>query len=188
MLRLMATSAALAIASAPAFAGGVVPQPQPPVIPVTPEVSDWTGVYGGLEYAYVRGDYDGDVDDGTFAAVFLGYMYDFGSYVLGAEIAVSGATDWGVGGEFEGDGDQFNTLRLRAGYDAGAFLPYVTLGVNSSFYDTGEGMLYGMGIGVDYALSDNIRIGLEANYQNNDDYEGVNYNLTSISLRLAYAF
>lgn len=187
MTRLTCATAILATLAAPALAGGVAPEPQPPVVAPPPVVSDWTGAYAGLEFGYVAGHYGGDESDqGTYSAVFLGYMHDFGSYVLGVEALFSNPIAWQD--EWEGDDDLMRTYRFRAGYDAGAYLPYVTLGGNHLTYEDGEGFLRGAGVGVDYAVSDTFRVGLDIYYQHNDDFEAEGYDLTTVGLRAAYAF
>ena len=108
---------------------------------------DWTGFYFGLHagYALANIDYggptpnDGWEPSGVFAGVQAGYNWQMDSFVLGLEgdISYGGA----VSGAYVVDGvlfvdenyyvasiDWFGTGRVRAGYDMGGIMPYVTAG------------------------------------------------------------
>ena len=82
--------------------------------------------------------------------------------------------------------------KLRAGYDAGNFLPYATAGVASmdvgglNASDTGS--FYGLG--VDYMMTDSIRVGGEVLKHDFDDFNGtgLNFDATTASLRVAFQF
>lgn len=125
--------------------------------PVAETMHDWTGPYIGLNVGYGWGDqeqnywllqddvtnnYDsGNQDmDGILGGGQIGVNYQIGAFVLGAE------TDFqfsGIEGDFKtSDGYScepvdkctaeigwFGTLRARAGYAFGNFLPYVTGGL-----------------------------------------------------------
>ena len=81
-----------------------------------------------------------------------GYDYDFGTVVIGAELGIS---DFDV---VDGANsiDTVTRAKLRAGYDAGAFMPYVTAGIADldvdglNLRDTGAVD----GLGMDYKYSD----------------------------------
>ena len=67
---------------------------------------------------------------GALYGVHAGYMYDFGRIVAGAEIDWD-ATNINVDVPNSADGvdlDSVARAKLRLGYDAGRFLPYVTAG------------------------------------------------------------
>lgn len=190
MTRLLASTAVLALSATAAFAGGTAPAPVVDVVIADPApTSDWTGLYVGLEYGVIDGTYDGDNDRGHYPAAFIGYMHDFGDIVLGAEAMFAGPVQWP--GEFEGDEDIYRLYRLRAGYDMGSFLPYVTIGGSHTNYvgDDGGGVLAGAGLGVEYAVTDALRLGLDLFYQHNDSFEGDNeYQTTQAGLRISYGF
>ncbi|MDB2368961.1 outer membrane beta-barrel protein [Octadecabacter sp.] len=201
MTKAIFTSAAaltLAIAAAPAFAGNLadpVIAPAPAPIAVAPPVNtggEWGGFYLGasLGYADISEDDSSifDDDDVTYG-IFGGYNYDFGQFVLGGEVELSGFenSDNGV------DVDSVARAKVRAGYDAGRFLPYVTGGYAS--LDTGgdlnasdEGFLYGLGL--DYQVTDSIIVGAEVLQHEFNDFDGTDLDLdaTTVSARVSFRF
>lgn len=161
-------AAPFAMAAGMTTAGGLA-QPVETVAP-TPIIAapvmastDWTGFYAGgqLGYADVTGSGTTDDVDGAIYGVHGGYMYDLGSVVLGGEV------DYDLSSidndNATADLDDILRVKARDGYDAGAFLPYVTGGVvraNTSGPDLEvEGDFYGLGVAYKYA--DNILFGGE---------------------------
>lgn len=189
-------AAPLAFASTFAAAGGlaepvVAPAPTPiPVAAPTPVGSDWTGFYGGLSLGY--GDIDADGVSGDFeGATFgghIGYNYDLGNIVLGAELEAIGSND------FENDESGLeldNVLRakVRAGYDAGAYLPYITAGYAQASVSDDEDDGYFYGIGVDYAFTDTITVGGEYLVHEFEDFnDGGDVTADTFGLRVSYNF
>ena len=191
----------------PAMSGGLsAPIVQPAITPVAvaPVPSaDWTGLYAGASLGYgrlnVRQDGDDDeIDaDGIAYGVHVGYLHDLGSIVLGAELAYQ------IGNFEPDDSDEdadYDTARilLRAGYDAGSFLPYLTAGyATAELADTGlfedmEGPIFGLG--VDYAVSDRILIGAEYLRHDIDSLgdidvpDDADVTIDTLSLRASYRF
>ncbi|WP_323716080.1 outer membrane protein [Paracoccus aminovorans] len=183
-----------------AYAGGyvapVVEQPViTPVETVAPSVGTWDGFYAGLQYGKGTGDLGNRgalADFGDFDAYGLhaGYQKGFGKFVLGGELDYNKVSP----DEVYSDGD-LTRLRLRAGYDAGRFLPYVTLGAakldTDEFSDTG--LTYGLG--VDYKVAEHFTVGAE--YTRNDfkdvlhDSLGVDGNdldMNMVQVRASYKF
>lgn len=189
-------AAPLAFSSSIAFAGGlaepvVAPTPTPVAVAApVPTGRDWTGFYAGASLGY--GDVDADGVTGEFeGATFgghVGYNYDLGSIVLGGELEAKGTND------FENDASGLeleNVLRakVRAGYDAGAFLPYVTGGYAQATVngDDDDGLFYG--VGVDYAFSDSITVGGEYLRHEFEDFDdGGDITADTVSLRVSYNF
>lgn len=167
----------------------VAPTPAPVMVA---SGRDWTGFYAGgsLGYADLEGDDLGDDFSGLVYGGHAGYNYDFGSYVIGAELeGTFGDIDDGAGIDFE------NVLRakVRAGYDAGAFLPYVTAGyaqatVSADGTDIDDdGYFYGAG--VDYAFTDNITVGAEVLQHEFEDFnDGSDVSALTGGLRVSYNF
>jgi outer membrane immunogenic protein len=175
-------------------------------IPASAQSSDWTGLYAGGQFGAANNEItfgDATVDfDGKSYGAHLGYMYDAGRYVLGAEIDLDQTyfdevtiASQGETSKEEADKSTDDTIirmKLRAGYDAGKFLPYVTVGAarrgnvsqyeNSNFY----------GAGVAFLAADNLLIGGEVLKQqlNNDFFKeiGVKATTTTMSLRASYKF
>ncbi|AJE47385.1 outer membrane protein [Celeribacter indicus] len=189
-----AAVAALAV-TAPAFAGGYSePTPEPVITPapVAPVVAgtDWTGGYAGLSAGYGWGDDVADDADDMVYGLFGGYDYDFGNFVLGGELEYSAS-------EIENDVasiDDFTRLKLRAGYDLGSALVYGVVGatyVNADiagedYSDTG----YAYGIGVDYALTDQINLGAELLQNEFDEFDdsGEDLSATTLGARVSFRF
>lgn len=151
---------------------------------------DWTGFYVGL--SAFQGSYsnDGgvtDLGDTDGFGVQAGYLRDFGSFVLGGELAQ-------VWGSYENSTDDWDSTRLKliGGYDAGRFLPYAFAGVADYNIDGGESdtvTIYG--IGARYAISSRFVAGLEYLVSKKDDFDGVpGFDLedSDLSLRLDYRF
>jgi len=197
-------AAALAAVSAPAFAGGLTPAAPEPVVqapvavmPAPVASADWSGAYVGAQLGY--GDFQGESDlgseddlTGQTYGVFAGYQQDLGRFVVGGELAYDDVS--GIGSDTFGiDGDSLISAKVRLGYDAGRFLPYVTLGgaqlaTTGAVDDSDTGYLYGLG--ADYALTDSWRIGVEANQYQFDDFadSGIDISGTNVDLRVSFAF
>ncbi len=186
--------------SAPAFAGGLTePVIAPPVAaPViiaapAPVSADWTGFYAGAQLGFGRLSSDAVADDGEGATygVHAGYLYDLGNIVLGAELDYD-MTDVAFTTPAV-DLDSVARLKLRVGYDAGAFQPYVVAGaaqadVSGAINGTSDGAF--AGLGVDYNLTDSIRLGGEVLAHQFDDLagSGVDVEATTIGIRASYVF
>ncbi len=202
---LLTTTAALSMAAlaGPLMAGNLsepVMTPSPAPMPAPAPVSyggDWTGLYvgGSLGYADVGDDAAVFADDfnGLTYGVHAGYDYDFGTFVLGGELELSGfdVTDSNTATSV----DSVTRLKLRAGYDAGNFLPYLTAGVaqlNTSGAPLGDvddtGAFYGLGM--DYKMTDSIRVGGEILQHDFDDYtgSGINADALTAGVRVAFEF
>lgn len=205
--RVILTAAAALLAAGPALAGGFAPvvdstPPATPVVvppPVTPS-ADWSGPYVGGQLGYGRlsaddgaaGDDLGIEDEDPSGALYglhAGYMFDFGRLVAGAEVDFDGAgidlegvvSDVELGDTpFSVDVGSVRRAKLRLGYDAGQFLPYVTGGIAQVALNSDEiGSLDGetfngnfYGLGVSYALSDRLMVGVEGLRHNFDDFDG----------------
>jgi opacity protein-like surface antigen len=178
-----------------------------PAVVAAPATTNWTGFYAGGQIGYMdyesfatlpplTGDliYDGE---GLTYGVHAGYLHDFGTYVLGAEVeAVFTDVDKALAtGTPAGSVDRNTLVKAKLGYDAGRFLPYFVAGY--SWLDTSlaggapldyEGPAYGLG--VSYLLTDQFMIGAEILRQNLDG-TGTNSqeaDVTSATLRASWRF
>lgn len=184
-----------------ASAGGLsepVAAPAPtPVAPAPAPVAtgrDWTGAYAGgslgfgeLDVPGVTGDFEGLTFGGH-----VGYNYDLGSIVLGGEFEVSGANDFDNSAA-DLELDQVARLKLRAGYDAGNALPYVTAGWAQATVGTAGSDLeddgYFYGLGLDYAVTDTVSVGGEVLRHEFDDFDGAgDVTADTVALRVSYHF
>ena len=197
MIRNIAYTSALLVGTAStAFAGGIaepVVTPAPAVVAAVPMsvASDWTGFYvgGGIGLGEVTAG-AADPLDTTNYNIHAGYMYDMGSVVLGGEIEYERL-------DFDDVGDDFDAsvLRLkgRVGYDAGAFLPYLTVGGARLTIEDGSDVKdngYFYGIGAEYAINSSFRVGgeiLQHEFENFND-SGDDISAKTMALRISYSF
>ena len=185
----------VAAAALPAFAGTLdapAADPSPPTAPAPLPLQalggDWTGAYAGVQLGYgdVNGTGGADGDDGLYG-VHFGYDYDFGTFVLGGEVDYDFA-DIDLNGA--ATVDSVARLKLRAGYDFGRTLGYVTAGVAD--VDTSLGSESGAfyGIGAVYQISDRYTVGAELLEHNFDDISGtgVDADATTFTVRGSIRF
>jgi outer membrane immunogenic protein len=187
-----------AVASAPAFGGGfadpVVEQPVQPVAtaPAPRQTGNWGGFYAGGQIGYGDGSVAGaDFDGGTLGA-HAGYNFDLGGFVLGAEVDGDFARL-----NFDGGPeriDQIIRLKGRAGVDLGDTMLYGTAGVARARLDDGAGGSasdngYFGGIGLDYALTDQIIVGGEALVHRFDNFNGgPSVKATTVRAKMSFRF
>ena len=132
--------------------------------PLAPAYS-WTGAYAGVNFGYGTGSSQGNYNvesagfpiasygfnnmpGGGFAGFQVGYNYQFGSFVLGAETDLQGPgiTDDrsclftclnGFSSRFDQELTWFGTTRVRLGLASGPVLPYITAGAAYGGIKTG---------------------------------------------------
>jgi outer membrane immunogenic protein len=192
-------------------------------MPAYAQSSDWTGFYAGGQFGtldvdttlpltdflpadeivgegFELGDTIAVEIDGTTYGAHAGYMYDAGSYVLGAEIDFDNVNFDEVSATFQGvsfsenvddeTDDSIIRMKFRAGYDAGKFLPYVTVGAArlDSDDENTSGTFYGAGVA--FLAVDNFLIGGEILKHQFDDVfgSGFDFEATTMSLRASYKF
>ena len=197
MKNFMIAAAVASFSASAAIAGGMA-EPTMTVAPAAvapmamPVMSaDWTGFYAGgqigagtVEESTETGTTSGDV---TSYGLQAGYLYDLGSFVVGAEGSYAKLDIDGSDTE-----DYVGRLGVIAGYDAGRFLPYLTAGYANldleNAPDTFDGYYYGAG--VDFAVTSNIRVGVEYLEHKFDDVLDTTDDLSAntTSLKVSYAF
>lgn len=207
--------ASVTILAAPALAGGpvaVTPEPAPVAPAPAPAAFDWSGPYVGLGYGATSGDFDLDplaspplpanprsLTDGSALSLHAGYLFQRGSLVYGAELAISRVADTNLPAPTDGEGvDRIIDLKARAGFAADRVLVYGILGFSQVHWDAPSTEAFSetgpaYGIGIDYAASDRLTIGLEYLARRTSgrfDPPGRDFdlNVDTLSLRLGYRF
>ncbi len=185
--------------AAPAFAGGPVePIPEPVVAaPVAAPVNtggEWGGAYVGAQLGYADVDSNGGgLDgDGVLGGVHAGYRYDFGTAVVGGELDYDTASI-DLGGA-AGELDSVTRLKLMAGADLGRTLVYGTAGYAYAEASVGGASLsddgWFAGLGADYALTDQWRVGAELLTHKFDNFDGsgVDLDVNTVKAKVSFAF
>ena len=195
------TAVILGLTTAPVLAGGLnepvmSPPGAAPIIIAAPapvRSADWTGFYAGaqLGYGQLKSDAIDEDPQDLLYGVHAGYLYDLGNIVVGAELDYD-MTEIGFAAPAV-DLDSVARFKLRAGYDAGAFQPYLTAGVaQASVSGALDGTTDGQfaGLGLDYQLSDSFRVGGEVLAHQFDNLvdSGVDVEATTLTLRASYNF
>ena len=182
---LLASVAALGLVAAGAASAADLPSRKGPIAaPVyMPPAFSWTGFYVGGNAGYGWGNVNangfanvGDLD-GFVGGGQIGYNYQMGQFVIGAEADIQGA-DLGTGRNVFGDSvktEYFGTVRARVGVAFDRFMPYITggwaygnvktsiptLAFSSDRSHTGG---WTVGGGVEYAFTNNLIGGVEYLY------------------------
>jgi outer membrane immunogenic protein len=213
-LRLALITAAFVPAASALAADLDVPPPPPPVEELRPATYDWTGAYVGVWAGATCVDgflhdnsappplpasqiVDWEMDGcGGKGGVMAGYLHQFDSFVVGAEM------DWGMTGEvarnntpgadFAFKMNHLVTGRARAGYAFDDTLLYATGGLAWA-----QGDLYGVngaadpnhikkghmgwviGGGMEHAVTDAFRVRLEYTYSK---FKGENYSSSTCAV------
>jgi outer membrane immunogenic protein len=185
----------------PVFAGGPIePVPEPTIAPapVAAPVStngEWGGAYVGAQLGYADIDSNGGgLDgDGVLGGVHAGYRYDFGTAVVGGELDYdTSSIDLGAAA-----GDELESvarLKLMAGADLGRTLVYGTAGVAYAEASVGGANLsdngWFAGLGADYALTDQWRVGGEILTHKFDNFDGsgVDLDVNTVKAKVSFAF
>ncbi|MGL4238857.1 outer membrane protein [Tabrizicola sp.] len=176
----------------PVIAGGpVIVDPEPPVVVATAAPDfDWTGFYAGLSVTSGSVSDGDDFDTSGFGAQ-VGYLRDFGTFVVGGELAFSAA-------DLDDAPTSIDATRLKliGGYGSGRFMPYAFVGLSdikisgggASISDTATNF----GLGARYAFGTDGRFvaGLEyiVEDKNNFDNSGFDLDRDEFSLRFDYRF
>ena len=195
IIRTSLAASLVAATALPGLAGALdapaadpLPPAAPAPLPIAPQGGDWTGAYGGVQLGYgdVNGTGAADGDDVLYG-VHIGYDYDFGTFVLGGELDCD-FTDIDLNGA--ATVDSVARLKLRAGYDFGRTLGYVTAGVAD--VDTSLGSESGafFGIGAAYQINERYTIGAELLEHDFNDISGtgVDADATTLTLRGSIRF
>lgn len=192
-LTLTSAVAALALGSV-ASAGNLTEAPVEAPIYVEPVAvapsGEWTGFYGGLQlgYADIGGDAGLEGDDSSYG-VHIGYDYDFGNYVVGAELDYD-KTDIDLNAGAASI-DSVARLKFKGGYDLGRTLIYATAGAARADTSVGNESGAFVGLGVAYQVTDRYVVGAEVLEHRFDDIggtAGADVDATTFNLRGSIRF
>ena len=216
---LAASALALLMTGGARAADAVIEEPPPVEIPVF----TWTGFYVGVQGGYVWTNLDVDpggfeIDDlnGGLFGGYVGYNWQYGAWVFGAEGDINGVWNdqaFAIAGPppFTVDigTDWLASIRARAGYAFDRALIFATGGVAftqaTADVDLGGGLTlsgeetftgWTLGGGVEYAFTDNWLGRLEYRYYGfpDKDLDGagglgeVSLNTSTITAGIAYKF
>jgi outer membrane immunogenic protein len=180
-----------ALAGAASAGGPVVAVVEQPVVAATPAPTfDWTGFYAGVNLGF--GDLSNGAvsEDHQFYGIQAGYLRDFGTFVLGGELAFTT-------GDFDDlAGTDYDSTRLKVigGFDAGRFLPYAFVGVSDYSLSDGittasdTGTLYGLGGRFAFGANGQHVVGLEYLVERMDDFDGSGTDIDNNEIALRYDF
>jgi outer membrane immunogenic protein len=190
---LLSSVAALGIIAAGAASAADLPSRRGPVeAPIYVPVFTWTGFYVGANAGYAWGQIDSTNvgviggfgnfadPDGFVGGGQIGYNYQIGQWVIGAEADFQGAdlkaTAFAPGVTASNEINYFGTVRARVGYAFDRFLPYVTGGFAygnvknkvttpfGAFSDDNTQYGWTVGGGLEYAFTNNLTAKLEYLY------------------------
>jgi len=203
MNRILAASTITFAAAGAAMGGSLTPIPADPApLAPAPVVADWSGFYVGALASFQSGDVIVDpgtpgeftlATDATAYGGFVGYNFQQGSIVYGAEVAAQmGTANLGA---ISADLDYLVDARLRVGYAFDTVMVYAAGGYSvgqASFggnsYDAAG---FNLGAGIELNVTDNLFIGGEYIYRNmngsalGSDYD---YNTHGVQVRAGYRF
>ena len=203
-----AVAAILALGVAPAFAGALDgPAPEPMIMePIAAApAADWSGPYAGLQLGYGFSELNldpGDIDeldsDGVIGGFHIGYLWDFGDWVVGPELQYDAAELSVDGDSGSGSFDEIARLKVRAGRDLGQSMVYGSAGFAYTNFDGLSGVDdidfeepgYVLGVGYDYRLNQGWTVGAEYQWHRFNDFgfDGNDVDLQTVHLRASYNF
>lgn len=194
-LTLVAGAAVLSMASAASAADLLVQQPSLPGFVDMGSSGGWDGAYvGGFagygwgtlneDPAFLLSSTELDLSGWTVGATAGANFTVAQGFVLGAagDIAWSGISGYDTVNNVDYDINWTGSLRGRAGFDGGAFMPYLTAGLAFAGATASEAgvdssqMHFGWtaGAGVEVAAFDNVSVDLQYRYS---DYGSADYDL-----------
>jgi opacity protein-like surface antigen len=208
-LKNLVLAAALALLASPVIAGGptaVVVDPSLTAVPAAPKAQDWSGAYGGLTLGAPSGEVVAnivaepfDVLGGSFIGAHVGYMFQSGQIVFGAELSYGEARDTGMDRVDSAEFQKIVDLKARLGFATRNMLVYGVVGKSEVFlYDnpTNNFDMDGnaFGLGAELAVSPRMTLGAEYLSRDVSGIASVNPSVSAdtrfdtISLRASFSF
>lgn len=159
-LVLVTTALSSAMLASAATVSGAADAPAPQAYNSPPPYFLWTGLYVGANVGRGWFDFDGSTLSGWVGGGQVGYNYQIGHWVWGAELEVSGSSISNL--------DTITTLMARGGYAFDHWLVYGKFGGGwltvsaPGVSATSSSAVFG--VGTEYALTRNWSAKLEYNY------------------------
>jgi outer membrane immunogenic protein len=207
-----------AMASAPAFAADVVVE-----APLESEAYNWSGVYVGVQGGGGWGDSDIRTEgveipvdlDGAFLGGYVAALWQFDKVVAGIEGEVNyswidGENEFQPGNFFRSEINWFGSVNAKIGLPIDRLLVFATGGVAlgelatgqevapSSFEEEETSVGWTVGAGADYAVTDQVIVGVQYRYYDFGDESfspgggfsdrDQDVTLHTVSLRASYKF
>lgn len=172
----LALAAALALLATPVIAGGptaVVADPSPTAMPAAPKAQDWSGAYAGLTLGATSGEVVAsitpapfDVLGGSFVGAHVGYMFQSGQIVFGAELSYGEARGTGLDRVATAEFQKIVDLKARLGFATRNMLVYGVVGKSEVFLYDNPSNNFDMdgnsfGLGAELAVSPRMTLGAE---------------------------
>lgn len=195
---------AAAVSGAAAAQASDLPSKSSPKAPA-PSAGDWSGFYAGVSVGTLGGyapllDGEGyELSNDATIGGFVGYNIDQGTYVLGAEAAYQGPTNFDYDTDYRIN--YMADLKLRAGIKISEnALLYGLAGISAGTarqYDSSYNYSFwgpNFGAGIDYRVTKQFSIGAEVIARNLTAYDWSSSDnessgiTTQVSLRAAYNF
>ena len=139
-----------------------------------------------------------DLEDGTVAGIYAGYLMQRGSFVYGGELSYGAINGMQLTSGPDDEIDYVLDLKARGGFAANRALFYGVVGYSmSKLTDNGSEFDVGglsLGLGTEFAVSDRMTVGLEylSRDLSGDDGGAIGIDsdsrVDSISLRVGLAF
>lgn len=162
--------------------------------------------YSELGYSSTTGNFSTNGSQSVGIGVLGGYGFDFlGDFVGQAELKLrtGGSSTKNAWGETVSKEDFQLSLSYLQGYRINNFLPYVKVGVVGSSFSMNENAIpmtsdrtlvnsgargFGYGVGVKYAISDNLEAGVEYYKANLSAENSIKFKTNTASANLSYRF
>ena len=214
-----AAAPAFAAGPVPVYEEPVIIAPETVIVPSADWTGPYVGAQLGWGWAsgdttvdlseFDLDDVDSDLDgDGWVGGLNAGYRYDFGQWVVGGEVQYDWAgiefdelditsDDVDIDIDLDEEQGSLNLIwRLKglAGYDIGRTLLYGSAGwahatgeFNGDDLD-GDGWV--LGVGADYALTENVSVGGEYQWHQFSDFggDGNDLNFSALQAKVAFRF
>jgi hypothetical protein len=161
---------------------GLGPKP----LPAAPDPDGWGGFYAGAQAG--GGNIGGPGAEGGFLSygIHLGYLHDFGRLVAGAELGYDNLVF-----DLPDLDSHLSRFKLVAGYDAGRWLPYATVGTASLTFmgdrprQSDAGVLAGLGVST--RLGDRGFVSAEILHHAYPDFDNRGADRTADTLSMRYS-